>query len=138
MISARSSMRYCSQQGHQEIELGLRPFPVLAAEAVERQLADAEPAALLDGGADALDAAAVALDARQAALLGPAAVAVHDDGDVPRQAGRGRGRRSTCRGRRSAQRGRSLQLSSQLHAGQRVAIATCPERRLSDPVRRLA
>ena len=31
------------------------------------------------------DAAAMALDARQAALLGPAAVAVHDDGDVPRQ-----------------------------------------------------
>ena len=27
----------------------------------------------------------VALDARQAALLRPAAVAVHDDGDVPRQ-----------------------------------------------------
>ncbi len=31
------------------------------------------------------DAAAVALDARQAALLRPAAVAVHDDGDVLRQ-----------------------------------------------------
>ena len=35
-----------------------------------------------------LHAAAVALDARQAALLGPAAVAVHDDGDVPRQRSR--------------------------------------------------
>ena len=28
---------------------------------------------------------AMALDARQTALLRPAAVAVHDDGDVPRQ-----------------------------------------------------
>ena len=76
------------QQRHQEVEFGLRPLPVLAAEAVERELAEAEPAAFFDGGADALHAAGVALDARQAAFLGPAAVAVHDDGDVLRHLGR--------------------------------------------------
>ena len=63
----------------------LRPLPVLAAETVERQLADAQPATLLDRGATLCDAAGVALDARQAALLRPAAIAVHDDGDVVRQ-----------------------------------------------------
>src|SRR5205807_2530291 len=73
------------EQRHEKIEFVLRPFPVFAAEAVQRKLADDEPAALLDGGADALNAAGVALDARQAALPGPAAVAVHDYGDVRRQ-----------------------------------------------------
>ena len=63
----------------------LRPLPVLGAEAVEGELVEAESAALLDGGPDALDAAGVALDALQAALPGPTAVSVHDDGDVPRQ-----------------------------------------------------
>src|SRR5207248_539775 len=47
-----------------------------------------EPATLLDGAAHALDAATVSFDARQSAALRPAAVAVHDDGDVVRQAGR--------------------------------------------------
>src|SRR5439155_27277956 len=46
---------------------------------------DAEPAAFLDGGPDASNAAAMALDPWQAALAGPAAVAVHDDGHMPRQ-----------------------------------------------------
>ena len=36
----------------------------------------------LDRVADRRDAGLVALDARQVALRGPAAVAVHDDGDV--------------------------------------------------------
>ena len=40
-----------------------------------------------DGGAGGLGAGAVAGDAREMALFGPAAVAVHDDGDVARQAG---------------------------------------------------
>ena len=38
-----------------------------------------------DDVADRIDAGAVALDARQVALRRPAAVAVHDDGDMPRQ-----------------------------------------------------
>ena len=75
------------EQGHEEVEFGLRAFPVVHAEAVQRELAEAQAATFLDGAAHALHAAAVALDARQAALLRPAAVAVHDDGDVPRQPG---------------------------------------------------
>ena len=51
MISARSCDQILLQQRHQEVEFGLRPLPVLGAEAVERELADAEPAAFLDGGA---------------------------------------------------------------------------------------
>ena len=39
----------------------------------------------LDGVADRVDAGAVPFDARQVALRRPAAVAVHDDGDVRRQ-----------------------------------------------------
>ena len=38
-----------------------------------------------DGAADRLDAAPVALDPRQAAPRRPAAVAVHDDGDMGRE-----------------------------------------------------
>ena len=43
-----------------------------------------EPGALLGGAAHAGHAAAMPFDPRQALPLGPAAVAVHDDGDVPR------------------------------------------------------
>src|SRR5207248_2077955 len=52
-----------AQQRHEEVQLRLGPLPVLDAEAVEGELTDAEPAALLDGAADAVDALAVALDA---------------------------------------------------------------------------
>ena len=38
-----------------------------------------------DGVANRVDAGAMPFDARQVALRGPAAVAVHDDGDVRRQ-----------------------------------------------------
>src|SRR5262249_52105408 len=70
------------QERHEEIEFRLRALPVLAAQTVERQLADAQPAAFFHRGAHAVGAAGVALDARQTALPRPAAVAVHDDGDV--------------------------------------------------------
>src|SRR5262249_55042525 len=70
---------------HEEIEFCLGPFPVLRAETVERELPDAEPATFLDGRPNAVDAAAMSLDARQTALARPAAVAVHDDGDMARQ-----------------------------------------------------
>src|SRR5262249_14977465 len=73
------------EQDHEEVQLRLGPLPVLDAEAVQGELADAEPAALLDGGAHALDTAAVSLDARQAALPGPATVTIHDDSDMPGQ-----------------------------------------------------
>src|SRR5262249_36781944 len=73
------------QECHEEIELRLWPFPVLDAETVERELANPQAAAFLDGGANALNAAAMALDARQTTGAGPAPVAVHDDSDVGRQ-----------------------------------------------------
>ena len=38
--------------------------------------------ALLDNAPDGSDAGAMSGDARQSAMRGPAAVAVHDDGDV--------------------------------------------------------
>ena len=71
------------EQVHQEIELALRPLPVLARQAIQRELLDAQPGALLGRAAHAGHAAAVPLDPRQALPLRPAAVAVHDDGDVP-------------------------------------------------------
>ena len=48
------------------------------------RMANAEIAGRAHGAAQRLDAAPMAFDARQAARGGPAAVAVHDDGDVPR------------------------------------------------------
>ena len=71
------------QQPHQQRNLLGRTAPVFGRKAVDRQERNAD----LDGGAHRpphrLDAAAVAFETRQAARLRPAAVAVHDDGDVP-------------------------------------------------------
>ena len=61
-------------------------------EAVLEDLAQAE----LDAGAHRLDPGTMAETARTPPALGPAAVAVHDDGDMARQpvgSGRGRGTR---------------------------------------------
>ena len=73
------------QQHHQRVDFGARPLPVLDRERVERQHVDAEPRRGFDDVAHRIDAGAVAFDARQVALRRPAAVAVHDDGDVGRQ-----------------------------------------------------
>ena len=77
------------EQMHQELEFQLRPLPVLARQAVQRELLDVEPSALFGGAANAGHAAAMALDARQALPLSPAPVAVHDGRDVPRPVGDG-------------------------------------------------
>ena len=61
------------------------PLPVLDGERIQRQHAEAETRGGLDGVAHGIDARAMAFHARQVALGGPAAVAVHDDGDVRRQ-----------------------------------------------------
>ena len=73
------------EEMHQQTQLAPRPLPVLAAEAIQRQLLDPQAAAFLDEQAHALDTAPVPLDAGESAGLRPAAVAVHDDGDMPRQ-----------------------------------------------------
>ena len=74
------------QQVHQEVDFRLRPLPVFARQAIERELLDLEPGTFFGGAADRIDAALVAGDAGQVLPLGPAAVAVHDDRDVPRAA----------------------------------------------------
>ena len=73
------------EQRHQRRDFRRRTLPVLDRERVERQDLDAETGRRFDDVADRIDPGAVAFDTRQMALRGPAAVAVHDDGDVPRQ-----------------------------------------------------
>ena len=62
------------------------PFPVLAREGEEGQDVDAEAGRGLDDLPDRRGAGLVALDPGQPPLPGPAAVAVHDHGDVAGQA----------------------------------------------------
>ena len=78
------------EQLHQPRHFVGRALPVLAREREERQRLDAAPRAAFDGRAHGLDARAVAEVARQRAALGPAPVAIHDDGDVAWEAGRAR------------------------------------------------
>ena len=73
------------EQHHQRADFSGRALPVLDRERVERQHLEAEPRRGFDDVADRVDAGAMPFDARQVPLAGPAAVAVHDDGDVPRQ-----------------------------------------------------
>ena len=71
---------------HEEIGFGFGAAPVFHGESVERERFDVQAGAGFDGGAGRFGAVAVSGDARQVAALGPAAVAVHDDGDVARKA----------------------------------------------------
>jgi hypothetical protein len=73
------------EQHHQRGHFVAWPLPVLDGEGVEGDGAELEARRGLDDLAHRGDAGAVALDARQVARAGPAAVAVHDHGDVPRQ-----------------------------------------------------
>jgi hypothetical protein len=69
---------------HEGIHFGSGPFPVLYAERIQRQGFDAEIDAVQGDSLDRSCAPAVSLDARQRSLLRPAAVAVHDDGQMAR------------------------------------------------------
>ena len=71
---------------HQRADFALRPIPVLAGEREQRQRLDAAAQAELDRRAHGFLAFAMAQAARPAAPLGPAAVAVHDDRDMARNA----------------------------------------------------
>ena len=73
------------EEAHQVGDLLGGPAPVLGGEAVQGEIADADLAGGTDGAPDGLDAAPVSLDPRQAAPRRPAAVAVHDDGDMGRE-----------------------------------------------------
>jgi hypothetical protein len=74
------------QELHERPHLAGGPLPVLHREGEQRQDLDAEPCGRLDRIAHRVDAGAMPLDARQVPLRGPSPVAVHDDGDVHRQA----------------------------------------------------
>src|SRR6185312_13045638 len=75
-----------AQQGHQEVDLGAGALPVLGGEGVEGEGGNVQAGRGLDRGADRLHPGAVAGDTGQVALMRPAAVAVHGDTDVARQA----------------------------------------------------
>ena len=70
------------EQLHEKFEFVGRTPPVLARQAIERELLDAQPGAVLGDPAHAVHAAPMPFDPRQPALNGPAAVAIHDDGNM--------------------------------------------------------
>jgi hypothetical protein len=74
------------EEGHQHRHLVLGPVPVLGGKGVEREVTDADRVRGPHDRARGLDALVVAGDPRQAPLGRPAAVPVHDDGDVGRHA----------------------------------------------------
>ena len=74
-----------AEELHQKIGFDFGAAPVFYGEGVEGERFDVEAGAGFDDDARGFGAVAVAGDARQVAALGPAAVAVHDDGDVLRQ-----------------------------------------------------
>ena len=74
------------EQHHQRADFSRGTLPVLDGKGVEGEDFEAEPRRGLDDVPDRVDAGAMPLDARQVPLAGPAAVAVHDDGDVAWQA----------------------------------------------------
>ena len=76
------------EEAHQHRHLVRRTAPVLRREAIDRQELHAALDRRADDPAHRLDAAPMTLEARQAARLSPAAVAVHDDGDVGRRPSR--------------------------------------------------
>ena len=73
------------EQVHQRPDLVAGPLPVLGRESVEGQHLEAEFSARLDHVPHRRRTFTMALDPHPAALLSPATVAVHDDGNVPRQ-----------------------------------------------------
>ena len=73
------------KQRHDGLHLVLRALPVFRGERVDRQVLDAEIFAVGGDTAERFRACRMAHLARQTALFCPAAVAVHDDGDMPGQ-----------------------------------------------------
>jgi hypothetical protein len=77
-------LQHGDEQLHQEADFFLGPPPILAAEGEQGQVLDAQLAATAGHRAHRVDALAMPRHPRQEAALRPAAVAVHDHGDVPR------------------------------------------------------
>ena len=72
------------EQVHQRENFAFRALPVFGGKGIEGEELDPQIAAAFDAGADRVGAFFVAFDSRQSALLRPAAVAIHDNGDVAR------------------------------------------------------
>jgi hypothetical protein len=70
---------------HERIDFVFGAVPVFDGEGVESEVFDAEFAAGAEDGADTFDAGAMSFHARELTLLGPAPVAIHDDGEVGRE-----------------------------------------------------
>ena len=73
-----------AHEAEQVMDLLSRARPVLGGEAEQGEMRDAKLECGLDRPPDALDTLAMALRAWEPPLPGPASVAIHDDGDVPR------------------------------------------------------
>jgi hypothetical protein len=82
-----------AHQAKQVVDLLARAPPILRGEAEEGEMGDAELERCLDRAADALHPLPVTLGARKPPLSGPTTVAIHDDGNMPRdrQIGHGPG-----------------------------------------------
>jgi hypothetical protein len=74
-----------AQQGHQEVDLGLGPPPILDRKRIKRQRFDFQSRARFDRRARRLRSRTVPRDPRKVPLLCPPPVAVHNHRDVPRQ-----------------------------------------------------
>ena len=75
------------QKPHDGRHLRRRPLPVLGGKGVDGEVVDADVLAVGGDDAEGLRPGGVAGGAGKALPCGPAAVAVHDDGDVPGQTG---------------------------------------------------
>jgi hypothetical protein len=76
------------EQPPEQGDLSLRPFPILLGKGVKSQEADAQTGTGFDNLLNGFRAGPVPLDPRLPALFRPAAIPVHDNGDVPGKPGR--------------------------------------------------
>ena len=74
-----------AKQAHQKINFRFGAAPVFHGKSVERQGGNSEPGARFNHRASRLDSRAVTGHARQMAPLRPAAVSIHDDGNMLRE-----------------------------------------------------
>src|SRR5207248_8921718 len=73
-----------AEQPHEKADFSSRAsFPVFSRECVQRERGDADACSRFDRAAYRRHTRAMACNARKMAPAGPAAVAVHNDGDVP-------------------------------------------------------
>src|ERR1041385_1003080 len=71
-----------SQETPQCVDLSARALPVLDRKSIERERLNAKAATGFDSSSDRFNAGLVACCARQTSAASPAAIAIHNDGDV--------------------------------------------------------